>query len=410
MRIATLYSGISAGTELTAYRGSNPYLNKKWDEDRRLFVDGSTSFSYPVDGWGYEEVGEVVEVAEDAKDVSVGDRIWGTWGHRAFTVQDAERASRRILAPDVDPRVGIFSQIGAIGLNVVLDADIHIGETVAVFGLGVPGQIAAQLARLNGARVIGVDAIAARRDLASELGADLVLDSGEGAVAERIRELTDGRGADVCLEVTGNYRALHEAIRSVAYSSRVCAAGFMQGDGVGLRLGEEFHHNRVQVICSQISGVSPCCSTAGTATGSPGPRSTSPPSGRLRLTELISHTMPIEQAPEAFQLLDEHPEQALQVVLTFDARPDRGWSMSVKLAAQESTLPGDTLEEKFEFTLNCGFDGIELSGRGDGIFAARAAELRRAREAGVVMCSAVMHTDVFLGDFDPRGAGARSTS
>ena len=67
MRIATLYSGISAGTELTAYRGSNPYLNKKWDEDRRLFVDGSTSFAYPVDGWGYEEVGEVVEVAEDAE-------------------------------------------------------------------------------------------------------------------------------------------------------------------------------------------------------------------------------------------------------------------------------------------------------------------------------------------------------
>ena len=75
--------------------------------------------------------------------------------------------------------------------------------------------------------------------------------------------------------------------------------------------------------------------------------------------------------------------------------------MSVRLAAQESTLPGETLEEKFEFTLNCGFDGIELSGRGDGVFAARAAELRRAREAGVVMCSAVMHTDVFLGDFDP---------
>ena len=42
-------------------------------------------------------------------------------------------------------------------------------------------------------------------------------------------------------------------------------------------------------------------------------------SGRLRLTELISHTMPIEQAPEAFQLLDEHPEQALQVVLSFES-------------------------------------------------------------------------------------------
>ena len=56
-------------------------------------------------------------------------------------------------------------------------------------------------------------------------------------VAEQIREMTGGRGADVCLEVTGNYRALHEAIRAVAYSSRVCVAGFMQGEGTGLFLG-----------------------------------------------------------------------------------------------------------------------------------------------------------------------------
>lgn len=75
--------------------------------------------------------------------------------------------------------------------------------------------------------------------------------------------------------------------------------------------------------------------------------------------------------------------------------------MTIRLAAQESTLPGDTLMEKFAFTLDCGFDGIELGGAGHGVFAGRAAELCRAREAGVVMSSAVMHTDVFLGDFDP---------
>jgi sugar phosphate isomerase/epimerase len=75
--------------------------------------------------------------------------------------------------------------------------------------------------------------------------------------------------------------------------------------------------------------------------------------------------------------------------------------MSFKLAAQESTLPGDTLMDKFQATLDWGFDGIELSGRGDGVFAARAEELRQARAAGVVMCSAVMHTTVFVGDFDP---------
>jgi threonine dehydrogenase-like Zn-dependent dehydrogenase len=318
VRLKTLFSGISAGTELTAYRGSNPYLSKKWDENSRLFVDGSTSFDYPVDGWGYEEVGEVVEVGESASGINVGDWVWGTWGHRSSTVQQAERASKRILTNDADPRIGIFSQIGAIALNVVLDADIHVGETVAVFGLGVPGQIAAQLARLNGARVIGVDGIAARRELATELGADVVIDATQGMVAEQIRELTEGRGADVCLEVTGNYRALHEAIRSVAYSSRVCAAGFMQGEGAGLRLGEEFHHNRVQVICSQIAGVSPSLQHRWDGYRLARTAIDLAVTGRLRLTELISHTMPMAEAPAAFQLLDEHPEQALQVVLSFE--------------------------------------------------------------------------------------------
>ena len=327
VRLRTLFSGISAGTELTAYRGSNPYLTKKWDEERRLFVDGSTSFEYPVDGWGYEEVGEVIEVGADARRagaIAVGDRVWGTWGHRAFTTQKAERASRRILSPVADPRIGIFSQIAAIGLNVTLDADIHVGETVAVFGLGVPGQIAAQLARLNGARVIGVDNIAARRALATGLGADEVIDAGEGQVAERIRDLTDGRGADVCLEITGNYRALHEAIRSVAYSSRVCAAGFMQGDGAGLRLGEEFHHNRVQVVCSQISGVAPALQHRWNEYRLASTAMDLATRGRLRLTDLITHTMPIEQAPEAFRLLDDNAQDALQVVLTFDDAAQAG--------------------------------------------------------------------------------------
>ena len=62
VRIRTSYSGISAGTELTAYRGTNPYLNRDWDPDLRLFVAGTSGLRYPVAGLGYSEVGEVVEV------------------------------------------------------------------------------------------------------------------------------------------------------------------------------------------------------------------------------------------------------------------------------------------------------------------------------------------------------------
>ncbi|MDQ1725524.1 MAG: hypothetical protein QOG52_2552 [Frankiaceae bacterium] len=74
--------------------------------------------------------------------------------------------------------------------------------------------------------------------------------------------------------------------------------------------------------------------------------------------------------------------------------------MSFRLAAQESMLEGDTLEEKFAFARAHGFDGIELSGRGGGVFAARREELAAALAAGVVMPSAVVAMPHFVGDFD----------
>lgn len=75
--------------------------------------------------------------------------------------------------------------------------------------------------------------------------------------------------------------------------------------------------------------------------------------------------------------------------------------MSIKLAAAEMTLPGDTLAEKFAFVQSVGFDGIELSGRGDGVFAGRSDELKQAHAGGVQMPSAVVHMGHFIGDFDP---------
>lgn len=317
VRIRTLFSGISAGTELTAYRGSNPYLSKRWDEDRRLFIEGLTSFEYPIIGWGYEEVGEVVEVGSHVTKMTIGDRVWGVWGHRSEVIQDEEYALARVLSPKVDPRLGIFSQIGAIALNVILDADIHVGETVVVFGLGVLGQIVAQLARINGAYVIGVDGIASRRELALKLGADEVLGPTDGGIAEWVRAKTDGRGADVCLEVSGNYDALQEAIRTVAYSSRVCVAGFMQGEGIGLRLGEEFHHNRVALVSSQISGVSQTLQHRWNEYRLASTAVRLAEEGKLRLIELISHEIPTDDVSSAFAILDTNPQDALQVVLKF---------------------------------------------------------------------------------------------
>jgi len=319
VRLCTLYSGISAGTELTAYRGSNPYLTKRWEPEQRLFVEDEVTLEYPIEGWGYEEVGEVAGVGAGVTRVAAGNAVYGTWGHRSSTVVDEDWAAARVLPPGLDPMIGVFSRIGAIALNAVLDANIHVGEYVAVFGQGVPGLIAAQLARLNGGTVIAVDGIPRRLELAEELGAAHVIDFNEKSPAEEIKNLTEGRGADVSIEISGSYPALHEAIRSTAYNSEIVSAGFFQGAGAGLSLGEEFHHNRIRMVCSQISGLSPSLDHRWSVERLERTVMALAAEGRISLEPLVTHTFGVEEAGEAFRLLDQRPApgDVVQAVIRF---------------------------------------------------------------------------------------------
>jgi len=319
VRLQTLYSGISAGTELTAYRGSNPYIHKRWDDKTKLFLPAeTTSMKYPISGWGYEECGKVVELGQEVSKVKVGDVIYGTWGHRTHHVVNEDYASKRILPATLDPILGIFSQMGAISLNGVHDAAIRIGETVAVFGMGAPGQIVSQLVKKSGARVIGVDLIDLRLEMARKLGAiDIAIHGKGGNVGEQIKALTDGRGADVAIEATGFYTALHEAIRSVAYSAKVVAMGFFQGAGQGLYLGEEFHHNRINVVCSQIFGVNPELTYRWNQPRLVETGMRLQAEGVLNLRPIITQVYPFSEAAEAFRICDYEPEKTIQVVLDF---------------------------------------------------------------------------------------------
>jgi len=317
VRLRTLYSGISAGTELTAYRGSNPYMHKQWDASRKLFIPAEQpSLTYPVSGWGYEEVGEVVELGSEVQAVSIGDVIFGTWGHRTHHIVEEEYARDRVQAKSLDAIFGIFSQIGSIAINGVHDARIRIGETVAVFGMGGLGQIVGQLARKSGAQVIGIDRFEKRLEIAQQSGAaDILLNASDGEVAERIRAVTENRGADVAIEVTGSTIALNQAIRSVAYSAKVVALGFFQGDATGLFLGEEFHHNRVNIVGSQIFGTDPELTYRWNRLRLVQTFMRLQADGIVDLKPIISHVIPFEEAGEAFRILDQEPENALQVVL-----------------------------------------------------------------------------------------------
>ncbi|MDI3419382.1 zinc-dependent alcohol dehydrogenase [Streptomyces luteolus] len=321
LRVRTRYSGISAGTELTAYRGTNPYLTRTWDPEARLFRDGAAGMEYPVAGWGYSEVGEVTEVSPELVGTPgmpvVGDLVWGIWGHRGEGVVPAERMVGHTLPAGLEPLAGAFARVGAIAYNAILSAELNLGEDVAVFGQGVIGLIATRLAQLSGGRVTAVDAIDGRLETAKRYGAHSTLNARTDAVAERIREATGGAGADVAIEISGVHPALHEAIRSVAVGGRVVASGFYQGDGDGLRLGDEFHHNRVQLVCSQIGGVPAALQGRWTVDRLQQTFLRLVAEGQVDVESLVSHVVPVDDAADAYVLLDERPADALQVVLEF---------------------------------------------------------------------------------------------
>ncbi len=321
VRISTWYSGISAGTELTAYRGSNPYLTSTWDASARLFVEGPPSFAYPVVGWGYSEVGEIVEAAPDVEAPRVGELVYGIWGHRSEAVIPATAVRDQVWRAD-DALSGCFARVGAIALNAVLAADPRLGERVAVFGQGVVGLLATRLATLSGAEVVAVDTQPRRLDVARAMGAVETWPADVPGGAGAAVRAWSGGGVDSAIELSGSDRAIHEAVRSVLVDGTVVASGFYQGGAARLRLGEEFHHNRVHIVASQISDTP-------VALGARWNRSRlvrtfmhQVAAGRIDTGSLVSDVVDAADVSAVFERLDRGDPEILQAVLRFPAAPE----------------------------------------------------------------------------------------
>jgi threonine dehydrogenase-like Zn-dependent dehydrogenase len=218
--------------------------------------------------------------------IAPGDTLWGLWGHRAYAV---------------------------------LDAGTHVGETVVVFGQGVIGLLATRLPVLSGATVVAVDAVPGRLKLTRDQGTVHTVLVGEDSPAEVVTGLTGGRADDVCVELSGAYGALHEAVRTAGYNGRVVAAGFYRGEASALRLGEEFHHNRVRIVASQISGLAAAHSDRRDRDRLRRGFMELVTDGRIDPLPLVTHVPPVEEAARAFELVAERPADLPQAVLDFRA-------------------------------------------------------------------------------------------
>ncbi|TWJ20737.1 threonine dehydrogenase-like Zn-dependent dehydrogenase [Micromonospora endolithica] len=315
----SVVSGISHGTEMAWVAGDAAALHRSWDSQRRIFLDGAGR-DFPV-APGYETIARVTAVGEAAVGkVSIGDLVTLDRPHGTAHIVPADAAVASRLPAGVDAERAVFFILARVALGGVHDAEVRLGDTVVVVGLGTVGLLAGQLARLAGAaKVIGVDRYPLRLDTADSLGITPVHAATDDDIAVQVRKLCGPQGADVAIEASGSYGGLHEAIRCVRIGGQVATVASYHGDQNGLRLGEEYHRNRITLVSSMT--VNGCPQRAYPAWDLPRLSATARDlviRGHVHVDSLVTHRFPFDQAAEAYHLIAQRPEETIKVVLTYD--------------------------------------------------------------------------------------------
>jgi NADPH:quinone reductase-like Zn-dependent oxidoreductase len=331
--VETMFSGLSTGTDLSWVKGTNPALHRRWDPELGLFMPGAPDVGYPIDKFGYMQVGRVTESATPA--VRQGDVVAMTYGHRSAYRADALTDRFVKLPKSLEPVLGIYAaHMGPICANALLHAaaDIHgtdvrdladgvRGRRIAITGAGVVGLLTALFARLHGAEsIVLVEPTPSRRQVVADLGLEVIdPDDVDPAVVlkSRWRHGPGDRGADVVFQCRGQARALALALRIVRPQGTIIDLAFYPGGCEEVRLGEEFHHNGLSLHCAQIGRV---------------PRGTSHLWDRDRLStetlallaaygrDIVRHVItdytPLSAAPQTLIRLASSRHDGLQVVFT----------------------------------------------------------------------------------------------
>lgn len=332
VRLDALYSGFSAGTELTFLKATNPYLRSRWDGERGVFVDGEPSAQFPLPFLGYMEVGRVGDSRADG--FVAGDVVAASYGHKSGHTADPFHELLVGMPGGIDPMLGIFvAQMGPIAANGILHADAEIfgpdvrrlgeslaGRPIVVFGGGTVGLLTALFAQDAGAEIILAEPSAWRREKAEafELTAMTEAQAWQHAKA-RWHHGGQDRGADFVFQTRARSESLRDALRALRPQGTVVDLAFYQSGADRTRLGEEFHHNGLSLRCAQIGRV---------------PRGLAYQWDRRRLStetlallgrhdeairrEMITHVVPIDEAPSFLShLIFDRPE-FLQIVFNFE--------------------------------------------------------------------------------------------
>lgn len=362
--LANRHSLISAGTESTAVNSSKRDMVAKAlrSADIRQSVydmlaqDGlrktADRVQYEMTKWtslGYSGAGLAVEVGQDVQGIQPGDPVaYGGQGHAEYI-----RAPMNLCVPvpeGVSTQEAAFVALGSIALQGVRRAEVQVGETVAVIGLGLVGQLVAQLLQAAGARVVGSDILAERLALAKKLGLEEAFPAG-GNLPKDLLSYTAGIGVDrvVICASSSSKQIIDQAVAISRDRGRIVVVG-----AVNLDIPREaFYMKELDLVISRSYGP-----------GRYDPRYEEQgidyPMGYVRWTEnrnmreflrliqvgkvdvkaMVTHEFDLDEADRGYDTLRERPNECLAVLLRYDAKAQR--PSSVATASKRPDAPKPT--------------------------------------------------------------------
>ncbi|MEK3965512.1 MULTISPECIES: zinc-dependent alcohol dehydrogenase [Paenibacillus] len=178
---------------------------------------------------GYASVSRIVECGKGVQEFQAGDVVFHYGNHSEYQVVGAQDVFIRV--PDtLDLKWVPFTRMATVAFTSIRVSDIELGDKVSVTGLGLVGNLAAQLARLQGATVIGMDLSKERLRTARQCGVDYTLDSGEGLVKEQIMTLTKGKGVSSHIEATGVSKVEVDSLQYIGSQGEIIFLGSPRGE------------------------------------------------------------------------------------------------------------------------------------------------------------------------------------
>ena len=372
--VRPLYSLISSGTETASiHRDSilkeaaeNPsHLRKIWDVAMKTgpmatLAEVRAKFSeYAV--LGYSGAGVVAARHESVTDLEIGQRVayGGEGTGHAETILVGRNLAARI--PDgLGCEQACFATLGGIAMNAVRTARIELGDVVAVIGLGLVGQLVAQLVRQQGGVVIGIDLNPGRVDLAKKLGAEHGV-VGASAV-EAVRALTDGRGVD-CAIVAAAAKSAAPAQHALALCrdrGRICIVG-----AVGLEFPwNDMYLKEIQLYMARAYGpgsYDPAYEKQGRDYPLPYVRWTENrnmeeflrliAAGRIDVRPLVTHEFALDEAPKAYDTVMDAASASLAVLLKYPAAAEPDPAAAFRPVRKVTTQHEARPKSKIEFAL-----------------------------------------------------------